>query len=150
MKIFVTKKIYVISGLICLAIVLGCYLTFMNAQGRADNEGVPHTNEKMQINLVTGEFKSETEDGEEIETYRWDPGHIHLPKGEPITLSIYGVNGMEHPFVIEGTDIKGTVKKGEETLLNLQFNEEGTYRLVCTSHSSIENNGPMVAYLEVK
>lgn len=152
MKIIVTKKIYIIVGLILLAIVLGSYFTFTNVQGKSSDEEISssQTNENVQINLVTGEFKAETDNGEEIESYRWDPGTVHLPKGKPVTLSIYGVNGKEHPFVIEGTEIKGTVKKGEETILNLQFNESGTYRLVCTSHSSIEDNGPMIAYLEVK
>ncbi|UCZ51402.1 cupredoxin domain-containing protein [Bacillus shivajii] len=102
------------------------------------------------INLVTGEYKTETEDGEVLESYRWDPGTVFIPKGEKVTLSILGVNGKEHPFIIEGTDVSGTVRKGEETTLNLQFKDAGVYRLICTAHASIEDEGPMIAYLVVQ
>lgn len=99
--------------------------------------------------MVTGEFKSTTEDGQEIEAYRWDPGTIYVPKDESVTLSIWGVNGKEHPFYIEGTNIKGIVKKGKETVLDLRFNKEGVYRLICTAHSDVHHNGPMIAYIVV-
>ncbi|SDY05068.1 Cupredoxin-like domain-containing protein [Evansella caseinilytica] len=101
------------------------------------------------IHMVTGEFKARMEDGREIEVYRWDPSTIFLEKGEKATLNIYGVNGHEHPFVIEGTNIKGTVKKGEETIIPLQFEEEGVYRLICSTHPDKNNSGPMIAYIIV-
>ncbi|UOR10951.1 cupredoxin domain-containing protein [Halobacillus amylolyticus] len=101
------------------------------------------------INLVTGEFKSKTADGKELEAYRWDPGTIYVEKGEQFRLSIYGVNGKEHPFTIEGTDVKGVVKKGEETIVDLKFDEEGVYRLICQTHADIQSNGPMIAYIVV-
>jgi len=99
--------------------------------------------------LVTGEFSTKTDDGKEIEAYRWDPGTIVVPKGQEVTISIYGVNGKEHPFYIEGTDYKGTVQKGKETIIKARFDEEGTYRLICTAHSTIEKNGPMIGYIVV-
>jgi plastocyanin len=99
--------------------------------------------------MVTGEFSASTEDGKEIEAYRWDPGIIVVPKGQDITISIYGVNGKEHPFYIEGTDYKGTVQKGKETILKARFDQEGTYRLICLAHSTIEKNGPMIGYIVV-
>ncbi|WP_201715113.1 cupredoxin domain-containing protein [Rossellomorea arthrocnemi] len=105
--------------------------------------------EKQVIQLVTGEFKSETANGKEIEAYRWDPGTIVVEKGKEVELRIYGVNGMEHPFYIEGTDVQGTVKKGKETVVNVTFSKEGTYRLICETHETIENNGPMIAYIVV-
>lgn len=105
--------------------------------------------EIREIHLVTGEFKSKTEDGKEIEAYRWDPGTIFIEKGETVRLKIYGVNGHEHPFFIEGTDIKGTVKKGEETIVPLKFDKEGTYRLICPKHADKDHNGPMIAYIVV-
>ncbi len=92
---------------------------------------------------------SETEEGKEIEAYRWDPGTIVVPKGEDVSISIYGVNGQEHPFYIEGTDYKGTVQKGKETRINVKFDAEGTYRLICLTHSAIEKNGPMIGYIIV-
>ncbi len=105
--------------------------------------------EKKVINMVTGELKSTMDNGEEIEAYRWDPGTIYIPHDKPVELSIFGVNGKEHPFYIEGTNIKGTVKKGEETILQLHFKKEGIYRLICKTHPDIGHNGPMIAYIVV-
>ncbi|WP_318508896.1 hypothetical protein [Bacillus sp. T3] len=101
------------------------------------------------IHLVTGEFKAKTVDGKEIEAYRWDPGTIFINKGENIRLKIFGINGREHPFIIEGTKIKGTVTQNKETVIPLQFNEEGVYRLICLTHPDKEHNGPMIAYIIV-
>ncbi|MCP3030935.1 cupredoxin domain-containing protein [Halobacillus sp. A1] len=101
------------------------------------------------INLVTGEFKAEKEDGQVIETYRFDPGTIFVKKGELFKLSIYGVNGHEHPFTVEGTDKQGVVKQGSETVLDLQFDEEGIYRVICNTHTTTDTEGPMVAHIVV-
>ncbi|MDZ5474509.1 cupredoxin domain-containing protein [Bacillus sp. 31A1R] len=109
----------------------------------------PSQDQARVIHMVTGEFKSTTEDGKEIEAYRWDPGTILINKGEKVKLVIYGVNGKEHPFMIEGTNIKGTVKKGEETVVDLQFDQEGTYRLICLTHPDKNSSGPMIAYIVV-
>ena len=101
------------------------------------------------IQMITSEFATKTESGKEIESYRWDPGTIVVPKGEEISISIFGVNGKEHPFYIEGTDYKGVVQKGKETIIHAKFNEEGTYRLICSTHSTIETSGPMIGYIVV-
>jgi plastocyanin len=105
--------------------------------------------EIRKIHMVTGEFTATTAEGKEIEVYRFDPGTIFLKKGEKVLLKIFGVNGTEHPFIIEGTDIQGTVEKGKETVIPLQFENEGTYRLVCISHLDYSKNGPMIAYIVV-
>lgn len=102
------------------------------------------------IHMVTGEFASKTEDGKELEAYRWDPGTIMVDKGEAFTLSISGVNGKEHPFHIEGTDVKGVVKQGEETLVDLKFDKKGVYRLICETHMDMASHGPMIAYIVVR
>ncbi len=102
-----------------------------------------------EIHMITVEFKTKTKSGKEIEAYRWDPGTISLEKGEKVKLFITGINGQEHPFYIEGTRIKGTVKQGEETVIPLQFEKEGTYRLICEVHSDRKHNGPMIAYIVV-
>nr|WP_238938074.1 hypothetical protein [Anaerobacillus isosaccharinicus] len=99
---------------------------------------VSANSEELVINIITTEFESETEDGKEIEVYRWDPGTVFVPKGK------------EHPFYIEGTDISGKVKKGEETRVKVRFDKKGIYRIVCTAHETIEQNGPMIAYIVVK
>lgn len=147
MRLVLIKKKWLLFGLIGLAIGLSWYMFKPEAIETVKN--VP-TDEEFVINMVTGEFKSKTSDGKEIEAYRWDPGTIYVPKGKNVKLSIYGVNGKEHPFIIEGTKIEGTVKKGKETIVNLRFNKEGIYRLICLTHPDIEHNGPMIAYIVVE
>lgn len=120
------------------------------------NDAIPTFNSSQKqgnelvINMVTGEFSSTTSDGKKIEAYRFDPGTISIPDNEDVSLRIFGVNGDEHPFYIEGTDIKGTVKKGEETVVSLHFKEKGTYRLICDTHSHDGHGVPMIAYIVVE
>ena len=101
------------------------------------------------IHMVTGEFKTKTADGKEIEAYRWDPGTIFVEKDEKIKLVIYGVNGESHPFVIEGMNIQGEVKKGKETIVQFQANHEGSYRIICLTHPDKDHQGPMIGYIVV-
>lgn len=101
-----------------------------------------------EIHMVTGEFKAKMKDGTEMESYRWDPGTIFLNKGENVNLYINGINGEEHPFYIEGTNINGNVKKGEEVVVPLRFNQAGTYRLICKTHDE-KSPHPMIAYIVV-
>ncbi len=102
------------------------------------------------IHMVTGEFKATTADGKEIESYRWDPGTIFVNVGENVKLSIFGINGMNHPFVIEDLNIKGEVRKGEETIVNFTAEKEGIYRIICLTHPDTHNNGPMIGYIVVQ
>jgi heme/copper-type cytochrome/quinol oxidase subunit 2 len=145
--VFIDKKWFLLLPAICICLLVGGW--FMTRTEAVETTAPSSEAKKYSINMVTGEFKSTREDGKKIEAYRWDPGTIYVPQDEPIKLSIYGVNGKEHPFYIEGTDIKGTVKKGKETVLNLRMKEEGIYRLFCTAHHDITHNGPMVAYIVV-
>jgi heme/copper-type cytochrome/quinol oxidase subunit 2 len=140
----IIKKKWIV--LVALAIAVGFSANYFFQSKAIPAFGEPV--EELELNMVTGEFKSEV-DGKEIEAYRWDPGTVVLPKGENVKLSILGVNGKEHPFIIEGTDIKGVVQKGKETVIDLKFDKEGIYRLICTTHADIEHNGPMIAYLVV-
>ncbi|MGG1553835.1 cupredoxin domain-containing protein [Paenibacillus ferrarius] len=101
------------------------------------------------IHMVVGEFKSTTADGKTIEAYRWDPGTILVKQGEHIRLSIYGVNGESHPFIIEGLNISGEVKKGKETVVDFTADKEGIYRIICLTHADIAHGGPMIGYIVV-
>lgn len=101
------------------------------------------------IHMVTGEYKSTTPEGQVIESYRWDPGTVFVEKGEKVKLVIYGVNGETHPFYIEGTNIKGEVRKGKETIVTFQPEKEGTYRLICLTHPEKDHSGPMIGYIVV-
>lgn len=149
MNIFIVKKKSVFLFLIiCLALLTGWILFSFKSDAipalTNDTEHKVHV-----INLVTGEFKATTKDGKEIEAYRFDPGTIFVKKGEDVTISIRGINGKEHPFIIEGTDIKGIVKQGKEITFSVRFNYKGVYRLICLTHSDSAHDGPMIAYIVV-
>ncbi|NEW09201.1 hypothetical protein GK047_24825 [Paenibacillus sp. SYP-B3998] len=101
------------------------------------------------IHMVVGEYKSTTIEGKTIEAYRWDPGTVVVRKGERIKLSIFGVNGDSHPFLIEGLNISGEVKKGKETVVSFIADQEGTYRLICMTHADSAHGGPMIGYIVV-
>ncbi|GFZ78316.1 hypothetical protein GCM10008018_24760 [Paenibacillus marchantiophytorum] len=107
------------------------------------------TTSERTIQMVVGEFKSTTKEGKTIESYRWDPGTVVIQKGEKIKLSLYGVNGESHPFLIEGLNISGEVQKGKETVVHFTANKEGTYRLICMTHADIAHGGPMIGYIVV-
>lgn len=144
--IFKRRTLYFLGFVFFIAIIGTLWLSLKSDATTA----IGGQSEKIrEIHMVTGEFKSTTDDGKEIEAYRWDPGTIFLKKGEKVHLKILGINGKEHPFIIEGTDIKGVVKKGEETEVPLQFDKKGTYRLICLLHPSAEHDGPMIAYIVV-
>jgi plastocyanin len=149
MKFLVLKKdtlVFILVTAFLLVTISAWFL--LKAGDTAVFNQVP--SEKIrEIHMVTAEFKTTTKDGKQMEAYRWDPGTVFVEKDEKINLFISGINGEEHPFYIEGTDIKGTVKKGQETQVSLQFETEGTYRLICEVHGDRENNGPMIAYIVV-
>jgi heme/copper-type cytochrome/quinol oxidase subunit 2 len=145
-KFIVIKRKWLI--LVVAAILVGSLYYYTNDAIPTFQNSDEQGNELV-INMVTGEFSSTTSDGKKIEAYRFDPGTIVIPKDENVTLSIFGVNGEEHPFYIEGTNIKGTVKKGEETIVPLHFKEEGTYRLICDTHTHEGQGVPMIANIVV-
>ncbi|MGD6789683.1 cupredoxin domain-containing protein [Sutcliffiella horikoshii] len=143
------KKSFLITVVLCIIAGLGGW--YVVNKGGVPTTGKPSEEENLVFNMITSEFKTKLDDGTEIEAYRFDPGTITVPKGKEITLSIFGVNGSEHPYSIEGTDINGVIKKGEETLINVSFDKAGVYKLICSTHS--HHNGhhspPMVAYIYV-
>ncbi|WP_462411868.1 cupredoxin domain-containing protein [Neobacillus sp. Marseille-QA0830] len=150
MKFLVLKKetlLFFLTAAILLA-AISAWFMLKAGDTAVFNQAATEGNIR-EIHMVTVEFKSKLKDGKEIEAYRWDPGNISLKTGEKVELYISGINGDEHPFYIEGTSIKGTVKKGKETMVPLQFDKPGTYRLICETHSNRETNGPMIADIVV-
>lgn len=149
MKFFVFKKetflFFLATGVLLASI--SAWFTLKAGDAAVFNQQA--NNEIRKIHMVTGEFTSKMKNGQELEAYRWDPGTVFLEKGEKANLIINGINGEEHPFYIEGTTLKGTVKKGEDTTIPLQFDKEGTYRLICEVHPDRAHNGPMIAYIVV-
>lgn len=145
--IYVITRKHLWFGAIALLLLAGGF-TFYTLRENAKAVGGMPEDERL-IHMVTGEFKSTTADGETIEAYRWDPGTVFVEKGERVKLVIYGVNGTSHPFIIEGTDIKGEVKKGEETIVSFQPDKEGVYRIICLTHPDKQTKGPMIGYIVV-
>lgn len=145
MKFLVLKKdtFLFILGVAFLLVTISAWFLLKAGDTAVFNQ--EEQGKTREIHMVTVEYQSTMKDGKKIEVYRWDPSQIQIEKGEKVNLYISGINGEEHPFFIEGTDIKGTVKKGEETMVGLQFDKEGTYRLICETHGDRNHNGPMIA-----
>lgn len=149
MQFFVLKKRSVIMFLIAALAIVSASVWLLS-KGDSDPVFSQEANEEIrEIHMVTGEFKTKLPNGKEIESYRWDPGTIFVKQGEKVNLVISGVNGSEHPFTIEGTEVKGVVTKGEDTIVPLQFKKDGVYRLICHTHTEKDQNGPMIAYIVV-
>lgn len=142
---YVSKKKMILWAVICV-LVLGFTLYLRQEKASFVNSSV---SEPRIIHMVTGEFKSTTADGKEIEAYRWDPGTIFVKQGEKAKLSILGVNGASHSFVIEGMDISGEVKQGKETVVPLKTDKKGIYRIICVNHPDASHNGPMIGYIVI-
>jgi plastocyanin len=149
LKQFVLKRSILVFIALCFFTAIGGW--YVVNKGVIPATGKPQEEKKLVFHMITAEFKTKLEDGTEVEAYRFDPGTITVPKGKDITISIFGVNGSEHPFTIEGTDINGVIKKGEETLINTRFDQPGVYQLICSSHShhNGQHSPPMIAYIYV-
>ena len=70
----------------------------------------------------------------EVETYRWDPGTIVVNQGDIVTLEIVGINGAAHPFVIEGYNVSGAIKRGEVTRVTFTADKAGIFKITCGVH----------------
>lgn len=151
------KKVYLLRKGQLFVLAFGiCFIALISLvweKGRAvpadvDSADALPAGERV-YHIVTGEFKSKTKDGQEIESYRWDPGTIYVKQGDNVKLVLYGVNGESHPFIIEGLNIQGTVTKGKETIVNFHATKEGIYRIICIAHPDAANKGPMIGYIIV-
>lgn len=146
-KIFIVSKrqIQLFIVVTALIILTGVYLSWDRSR-----EVGGQASEARVIQLVTGEYKTETADGKELEVYVWHPGTINVSKGEPIELQISGVNGNSHPFVVEGLGLRGEVTKGKTTIVRFTAEKAGTYPILCLTHTDMRHGGPMVGYIVVQ
>ena len=69
-----------------------------------------------------------------VETYRYSPGTVVVNEGDTVNLEIVGINGIEHPFHIEGYGVSGVVKRGEVTTVSFLADKPGIFKLVCELH----------------
>ncbi|MBH5319158.1 cupredoxin domain-containing protein [Paenibacillus sp. GSMTC-2017] len=146
-KAFVVKKRMIQLLLVTFALVIAAGV-FIKWNGARTVSSEP--TETRVFELVTGEFKSKTEDGREIESYVWSPGTIVVNKGERTELRISGVNGISHPFVIKELGIEGEVIKGKTTKITFTPQEEGIFPILCLTHTDMHSGGPMVGYIVVE
>lgn len=70
-----------------------------------------------------------------VETYRFTPGTIVVNEGDSVTLEVLGVNGVEHPIVIEEYGISTVLKRGEVQRLNFVADKPGVFKIICTIHA---------------
>ena len=145
MRFVVIKRSWFLFLAFCCVVAFGGW--YVVNKGIIPTTGQVKQNEETVIHLITTEFETKTADGKEIEVYRWDPGTVVAPKGKEVTFKLFGLNGHEHHFTIEGTSIHGVVNKGKETVVKVQFDEPGVYKLICTSHAN--DVVPMIAYIHV-
>lgn len=70
----------------------------------------------------------------EVSTYRWMPSQILVNQGDEVTLEYVGINGAEHPGVIEGYSIAFKVKRGQVTTVTFKADKAGVFRILCDVH----------------
>ena len=69
-----------------------------------------------------------------VKTYRWLPSTIVVNQGDEVTLEILGVNGAQHPSMIEGYDIGFMVRRGQVTRIKFTADKAGIFTIVCNVH----------------
>ncbi len=70
----------------------------------------------------------------ETSTYRWIPSTFVVNQGDEVTLEIVGVNGKEHPSVIEGYNVSFNVLRGQVTRTTFKADKAGIFNIVCGAH----------------
>ncbi|MDF2924870.1 MAG: hypothetical protein K0R57_3784 [Paenibacillaceae bacterium] len=147
-KIIVVKRRHLwLGGLACVLVVCGAVFFWLKGSSTVpvDGDGTARI-----IRMAATELKTTANNGTAVESYRWNPETVQVEKNEQVNLVITGVNGENHPFYIEGTAIKGSVGKGQETTVAFQPDKEGVYRIICTAHSGKNHQEPMIGYIVVK
>lgn len=140
------KKLQVYGILALIVILAGAYIGWQQTR-----PAVATSSGEVQVfHLVTSEITSTSENGKQLESYRFDPGSITVNKNQPVELRITGISGQSHPFVIEGLGVEATVNKGKTTVVRFTPKDAGTYAIVCTTHSPENSGAPMVGYLTVQ
>lgn len=114
------------------------------------NHALATQEKEISLFVTTNEIKWTSKDGQsEIETYRWDPGTLVVHQGDQVRIRFYGVKGAEHPFIIDGYNLKGVVQRGKETDVTFRADQTGTFTIRCLTHYDVATHGPMEAYLTV-
>jgi hypothetical protein len=70
----------------------------------------------------------------EVAAYMFMPSQIFVDEGDEVTLEYIGINGAEHPGLIESYDIAFTVKRGQVTLVQFTADKPGVFQILCPVH----------------
>jgi len=70
----------------------------------------------------------------EVSTYRFMPSQILVNRGDEVTLEMVGINGDEHPTVIEGYAVTLIVKRGQVSRVTFKADKAGVFPIVCGKH----------------
>jgi hypothetical protein len=70
----------------------------------------------------------------EVSTYRWAPGTIVVNEGDIVTLEVIGINGKDHPLIIEEFGVDELVTRGHITTVTFTADKAGFYKIVCSAH----------------
>jgi plastocyanin len=71
----------------------------------------------------------------EVSSYRWDPNQIIVNQGDEVTLEVVGINGAEHPSLIEGYDVRFSVKRGAVSTVTFTADKAGVFKILCVKHN---------------
>jgi plastocyanin len=71
----------------------------------------------------------------EVSSYRWDPNQVIVNQGDEVTLEVVGINGAEHPSLIEGYDVRFTVKRGAVSTVTFKADKPGVFKILCVKHN---------------
>lgn len=70
----------------------------------------------------------------EVSTYRYLPGTVVVNQGDEVTLEIVGINGKEHPSIIEGYNVTFSVLRGQVTRVTFRADKAGVFNIHCGAH----------------
>lgn len=134
-----------------LAVLVGMAILYPRLEGQQESaaaEWNAATTAPRDYHIYTVEYKAKW-NGKEKEVYRFDPGSLVVNRGEKIRLIFHGFHGKEHHLSIPAFHLKGTVKKGKETIFTLTPDQTGVFDILCHNHLTPEQNGPMIMQLAV-
>jgi hypothetical protein len=70
----------------------------------------------------------------EIAVYLWSAQQIIVTEGDEVSIDFVGINGAEHPTVIEGYDKSFTLKRGEVKPVTFKADKPGVFKIICSAH----------------
>lgn len=70
----------------------------------------------------------------EVSTYQFSPASFVVNQGDDVTLELVGINGKEHPTIIDGYDVAFNVMRGQVTRASFKADKAGVFNVICQIH----------------